>query len=63
MFLKYTTLIEVTGRGVKQEYSLELQPNWATLSISSLPENAKVFVSLIQRLLLVCIFKKRVTEI
>lgn len=45
MFLKYTTLIEVTGRGVKQEYSLELQPNWATLSISSLPENAKVFVS------------------
>ena len=44
MFLKYTTLIEVTGRGVKQ-YSLELQPNWATLSISSFPENAKVFVS------------------
>ena len=45
MFLEYTTLIEVTGRGVKQEYSLELQPNWATLSISSLPENAKVFIS------------------
>ena len=45
MFLKYSTSIEVIGRGVKQEYSLELQPNWAVLSISSSPDNAKVYVS------------------
>ncbi len=45
MFLKYTRTIEVIGRGVEQEYSLELQPNWATLSITSSPDNAEVFIS------------------
>ncbi len=45
MFLKYTSSIEVVGKGVKQEYSLELKPNWATLSISSSPDNAEVYVS------------------
>lgn len=45
MFLKYTSIIEVIGRGLEQEYSLELQPNWATLSITSSPDNAEVFIS------------------
>ena len=45
MFLPYSSSIDVVGMGKEQKIVINLEPNWATISINSDPSNAQVYSS------------------
>jgi len=45
LYLSRSSSIEIIGMGQEQEFILDLEPNWATIGLSSYPDNAQVFIS------------------